>query len=163
MLYIHPDECIDCGACVPACPVEAIFALDETPEKWKSFIPDERAVLPEVRRHRRACDWSAPRCLPSVVSCFLGAAVAAVFTLGPRAAGQAAQQDPAARSSWPTELFESARYREALDAYDLAIRRAATLTSSFARARGRYGRRCGSRSSSSHGVEAETLSTTRRR
>ena len=38
MLYIHPDECIDCGACVPACPVEAIFALDETPDKWKSFI-----------------------------------------------------------------------------------------------------------------------------
>src|SRR5678810_1105681 len=38
MLYIHPDECIDCGACVPACPVEAIFALDETPEKWVSFI-----------------------------------------------------------------------------------------------------------------------------
>ena len=23
MLYIHPDECIDCGACEPACPVEA--------------------------------------------------------------------------------------------------------------------------------------------
>jgi ferredoxin len=38
MLYIHPDECIDCGACVPACPVQAIFALDETPEKWTSFI-----------------------------------------------------------------------------------------------------------------------------
>ena len=38
MLYIDPDECIDCGACVPACPVEAIFALDETPEKWKNFI-----------------------------------------------------------------------------------------------------------------------------
>jgi ferredoxin len=39
MLYIHPDECIDCGACVPACPVEAIFALDEAPEKWARFIP----------------------------------------------------------------------------------------------------------------------------
>ena len=38
MLVIDPDECIDCGACVPACPVEAIFALDETPEKWKSYI-----------------------------------------------------------------------------------------------------------------------------
>jgi ferredoxin len=38
MLYIHPDECIDCGACVPACPVEAIFSLDETPNKWQSFI-----------------------------------------------------------------------------------------------------------------------------
>jgi ferredoxin len=38
MLYIHPDECIDCGACVPACPVEAIFALDETPRQWTPFI-----------------------------------------------------------------------------------------------------------------------------
>ena len=38
MLFIHPDECIDCGACVPACPVEAIFALDEVPEKWKNYI-----------------------------------------------------------------------------------------------------------------------------
>jgi ferredoxin len=37
-LYIHPDECIDCGACVPACPVEAIFVLDEVPDKWKNFI-----------------------------------------------------------------------------------------------------------------------------
>ena len=25
MLYIHPEECIDCGACVPACPVAAIY------------------------------------------------------------------------------------------------------------------------------------------
>jgi NAD-dependent dihydropyrimidine dehydrogenase PreA subunit len=39
MLYIHPDECIDCGACVPACPVEAIFAFDEVPDKWKHFSP----------------------------------------------------------------------------------------------------------------------------
>src|SRR6478672_11265528 len=38
MLYIHPDECIDCGACVPACPVEAIFSLDETPRKWELYI-----------------------------------------------------------------------------------------------------------------------------
>ena len=37
-LFIHPDECIDCGACVPACPVEAIFALDEVPDQWKSYI-----------------------------------------------------------------------------------------------------------------------------
>src|SRR5690242_2927782 len=45
MLYIHPDECIDCGACVPACPVEAIFALDETPEKWKEYIPKNAAFF----------------------------------------------------------------------------------------------------------------------
>src|SRR4051812_47784241 len=28
MLYIHPDECVDCGACEPVCPVEAIFYED---------------------------------------------------------------------------------------------------------------------------------------
>src|SRR5437870_13501721 len=38
MLYIHPDECIDCGSCEPVCPVKAIFAEDETPEQWKHFI-----------------------------------------------------------------------------------------------------------------------------
>ncbi|MBV9743452.1 MAG: ferredoxin family protein [Acidobacteriia bacterium] len=37
MLYIDPVECIDCGACVPVCPVSAIFALDDLPEKWNSF------------------------------------------------------------------------------------------------------------------------------
>ena len=37
-LYIHPEECIDCGACEPECPVEAIFEEDATPEEWKKFI-----------------------------------------------------------------------------------------------------------------------------
>ncbi len=37
MLYISPDECIDCGACVPVCPVTAIFALEDLPEKWSNF------------------------------------------------------------------------------------------------------------------------------
>ncbi len=37
MLAIHPDECIDCGACVPECPVEAIFSEDELPEKWSEY------------------------------------------------------------------------------------------------------------------------------
>src|SRR5712691_10313698 len=43
MLYIHPDECIDCGACVPACPVAEIFSLDETPHAWASFIKTNAA------------------------------------------------------------------------------------------------------------------------
>ena len=37
LLYIDPVECIDCGACVPVCPVSAIFALDDLPEKWADF------------------------------------------------------------------------------------------------------------------------------
>jgi NAD-dependent dihydropyrimidine dehydrogenase PreA subunit len=38
MLYIHPEECIDCGACEPVCPVKAIFAEDETPDQWKQYV-----------------------------------------------------------------------------------------------------------------------------
>ena len=38
MYYIDPDECIDCGACEPECPVEAIFPEDALPEKWEPFI-----------------------------------------------------------------------------------------------------------------------------
>ncbi len=38
MLYINPDECIDCGACEPACPVQAIFPEEDTPEQWKQYI-----------------------------------------------------------------------------------------------------------------------------
>ena len=37
MLYIHPDECVDCGACEPVCPVEAIYYEDDTPEQWKDY------------------------------------------------------------------------------------------------------------------------------
>ena len=36
-LVIEPDECIDCGACVPECPVEAIFDEDELPEAWSEY------------------------------------------------------------------------------------------------------------------------------
>src|SRR5579863_3081962 len=42
-LFIDPVECIDCGACVPVCPVSAIFALDDLPEKWSSFAEKNAA------------------------------------------------------------------------------------------------------------------------
>jgi NAD-dependent dihydropyrimidine dehydrogenase PreA subunit len=37
MLYIHPDECVDCGACEPVCPTEAIFYEDFLPEEMASY------------------------------------------------------------------------------------------------------------------------------
>src|SRR5712691_10379605 len=38
MYFIHPDECIDCGACESVCPVSAIFPEDAVPDKWKNYI-----------------------------------------------------------------------------------------------------------------------------
>src|SRR5215208_8249619 len=45
LLYIDPVECIDCGACVPVCPVSAIFALDDLPEKWNDFTQRNAAYF----------------------------------------------------------------------------------------------------------------------
>ena len=36
MLYIHPDECVDCGACEPVCPVEAIYYEDDVPSSGRN-------------------------------------------------------------------------------------------------------------------------------
>lgn len=47
-LYIHPEECIDCGACVPVCPVSAIFTIDDLPEKWSSYAQNNA----EYYQHR---------------------------------------------------------------------------------------------------------------
>ncbi|ASN79912.1 MULTISPECIES: ferredoxin [Deinococcus] len=43
MLLIHPDECIDCGACVPACPVAAIFPEEDVPASEQEYIEKNRA------------------------------------------------------------------------------------------------------------------------
>jgi NAD-dependent dihydropyrimidine dehydrogenase PreA subunit len=71
VLVIDPDECIDCGACEPECPVEAIFPEDALPERWIQFtainaaygegtgVVDElvedycdRTQLPAIEGHR---------------------------------------------------------------------------------------------------------------
>src|SRR5690606_30492296 len=41
--YIHPDECIDCGACEPECPVTAIFPDTDVPPEWTNYIEKNRA------------------------------------------------------------------------------------------------------------------------
>ena len=60
-LYIDPVECIDCGACVPVCPVSAIFALDDLPEKWKhyaelnaSYVEGGKFKQEEYTKHQAA-------------------------------------------------------------------------------------------------------------
>ena len=49
MLYIHPEECIDCGACEPVCPVKAIFVDDELPPSGSS-----------TRRSTSSSSWTIP-------------------------------------------------------------------------------------------------------
>ena len=38
MLFINPDECIDCGLCEPECPVTAIFADSDVPKQYENYI-----------------------------------------------------------------------------------------------------------------------------
>ena len=48
MLYINPDECTDCGACEPVCPVEAIYFEDDVPKEWKEFNKANAEFFEEV-------------------------------------------------------------------------------------------------------------------
>jgi ferredoxin len=56
-LVIHPDECIDCGLCEPECPVNAIYAEDDLPERYQNFKPlnaELAKVWPNINRIKAA-------------------------------------------------------------------------------------------------------------
>jgi ferredoxin len=53
-LYIDPEDCIDCGACIPECPVEAIFQEADVPGKWAGYVrlnADRVKVLQPLGAH----------------------------------------------------------------------------------------------------------------
>lgn len=55
MLYIDPDECIDCAACVTECPVDAIFDAKLLPadlQRWAAINAERAPVLPVVREEQ---------------------------------------------------------------------------------------------------------------
>jgi len=66
-LYINADTCIDCDACVPECPVEAIFADSNVPEQyahWTQINIDEAPNYPVISQkipalHGPACTGPA--------------------------------------------------------------------------------------------------------
>lgn len=59
MLYIDPKGCIDCEACVPRCPVEAIFRDENVPDAWKEFIQINADMAP---RCEVITEREKPRC-----------------------------------------------------------------------------------------------------
>jgi ferredoxin len=48
MLVIDPEVCIDCGACIPECPVQAIYVEDDVPDKWKNYIEQNKTKSQEL-------------------------------------------------------------------------------------------------------------------
>ena len=64
MLYIDPDECIDCGACVPECPVEAIFDETQLPDQYKDWTQinaDKAKGLPVINEKGDAAPGAEER------------------------------------------------------------------------------------------------------
>lgn len=55
MLFIDPNDCLDCEACIPECPVAAIFHEDLVPEQWQEYIALNRemaAISPPIREKK---------------------------------------------------------------------------------------------------------------
>ena len=64
MLFIDPEECIDCGLCIPECPVTAIFPDMDVPEQWKSYTElntTEAKKFPVINATKDALPTAPPR------------------------------------------------------------------------------------------------------
>jgi len=60
ILVIDPEECIDCDACVPECPVEAIFPDSVVPEQWQPFVQINFAIRDGISEVDRLLNESYP-------------------------------------------------------------------------------------------------------
>jgi len=67
MLYINPDECIDCDACVPECPWEAIYAEADVPAAFRDEIALNRLSMDEADAFKKAATIDKPRPTPEEV------------------------------------------------------------------------------------------------
>jgi NAD-dependent dihydropyrimidine dehydrogenase PreA subunit len=65
MLYINPVECIDCGACEPACPQEAIFADYAVPQPLARYGTVNAEFFTDARHFERGADHPAVAMLPT--------------------------------------------------------------------------------------------------
>ena len=61
MLYIDPNDCIDCEACVPECPVEAIFVEANVPAQWSSYIQLNADKCAELKDSGHITEKQSPK------------------------------------------------------------------------------------------------------
>ena len=59
-LYIHPDECVDCGACEPVCPVEAIYYEDDLPDEWQDYYKANMEFFDEIEEREFSDEFEEP-------------------------------------------------------------------------------------------------------
>jgi NAD-dependent dihydropyrimidine dehydrogenase PreA subunit len=95
MLYIDPTECIDCGACQPACPVSAIFPEGDVPSDMSHFTEINSLWYqdPEAAREKVGGGGAAPAAAPAAAAA--ADAPAAEATEAPAAAAAASEASPA--------------------------------------------------------------------
>src|SRR5262245_47953044 len=67
MLYINPDECIDCDACVPDCPWEAIYAEADVPAAFKDDIALNKLSIDQADQFKKAVKLDKPQPAPDEV------------------------------------------------------------------------------------------------
>jgi len=64
-LVIHPEDCIDCQACVAECPVEAIYAEADVPEQFQADIAFNAAQAKQVKEAGREAILKKKEPLPT--------------------------------------------------------------------------------------------------
>ena len=60
MLFIDPDECIDCGACVDPCPVDAIYAEEDVPADQAAYTEINKLYFKSKDEARAMLDALKP-------------------------------------------------------------------------------------------------------
>ena len=60
MLFIDPDLCIDCGACISSCPVDAILAEEDLPREWELYLELNRLHFENAPAARERVDTLVP-------------------------------------------------------------------------------------------------------
>jgi NAD-dependent dihydropyrimidine dehydrogenase PreA subunit len=64
MLFIDPQECIDCGACVDPCPVDAIYAEEDLPAEWTEYTAINKLYFANADEARAQVDAKTPAVAP---------------------------------------------------------------------------------------------------